>query len=437
MNPSFAPSYHGTVVSTESPVHQSATGMGKDTCGDVCTFDDWYRRAHCEERDLNYVPHSYGCEGAVMLELQNNQISQITRPCTLGYDLVRTIDLSGNELTFFQYGTFMSMNNLKNIILSNNLLREVENFTFIGTEESLMRIFLNHNQIKTIHKDAFCGLSKVTYLYLNYNQIRFLYESAFRDMYALRHLYLGDNKLHHLRRNTFQNLGHLESITLSKNNLRWIPQGLFSGLTSLKEIILAGNQLVTILPPKHLGINTKLELLNFQNNNFNTTGEILPYLKISDQLLFDGNPFICDCTFMTVRDWYQNKSNTDHHIQHDQIGCFWNESFISIIDDFPVHCEGSRVGNFSMQTESPDEKQYPTFSVVPTPWTSQVEVLFTSIETVGTIIPGLPKEYVGCALINQKLEWWQRVLLIYCATVLTLFFILWVVKNLVIHFKEK
>lgn len=372
-----------------------------------------------------------------MLELQNNQISQITRAFTLGYDLVRTIDLSRNELTFIQYGTFRSMNNLENLLLSHNFLKEVKNFTFMGTEESLLRIYLNHNQIKTIHKDAFRGLSRVTSLYLSYNQIRSLHESAFRDMCALRHLYLGNNKLHHLRRNTFENLRQLESITLSKNNLRWIPQGLFSGLSSLREVTLAGNQLVTIPPPKHIGIGTKLQLLNFQNNNFNTTGEILPYLNISDQLLFDGNPFICDCAFMIIRQWYQNKPNTDHQIQHYQIGCFWNESFISIIDDFPVHCEGSSVGNFSMQTEFPGKKQYPTFSVVPTPWTSQAQLHFTSIETVGTIIPRLPKEYVGCALIDQKLEWWQRFLLIYCATILTLFFILWVVKNLVIHFKEK
>lgn len=426
------------VENTVFPNLQLIEETEKLTCGEVCRFDDWYQRARCESRNLNYVPVSTGCEGAIMLELQDNQLSQLTTASIVGYELVKTLDLSRNCLKFVQNGIFMNMNVLQNILISNNFLKEMENFTFTGTEDSLKRIYLNHNKIETIRENAFHGLIRVTLLHMSYNQIEFLHESAFRDMYALRHLHLSNNNLHYLARNTFKDLSNLKSITLSKNKFKWIPRELFSGLTSLREVTLAGNQLVTIPPPKHLGIDTKLELLNFQNNDFNTTCEILPYLNISVRLLLGGNPFICDCTFMTIRQWYQNKSNTDHHIQHDQTGCFWNESFISVTDEFPAHCEGSSVGNFSMQTESPDEKQYPNFSVAPTPWTSQEQVPFTSTETVDTILPPLSTEYDRCAnLNNQKFERQQRIMSIYCVTVLTLFFILWLVKTLVIHFKGK
>lgn len=43
VNQSFAASYPPAVVGTESSVRQLATGMDRDTCGDVCTFDDWYQ----------------------------------------------------------------------------------------------------------------------------------------------------------------------------------------------------------------------------------------------------------------------------------------------------------------------------------------------------------------------------------------------------------
>jgi Leucine-rich repeat (LRR) protein len=49
-------------------------------------------------------------------------------------------------------------------------------------------IFLNENQIVTIHKDAFSGLPALRYLYLNQNHIANIAVDAFANLTNLERL---------------------------------------------------------------------------------------------------------------------------------------------------------------------------------------------------------------------------------------------------------
>lgn len=69
------------------------------TCGDICRYEDFFQRAHCDERKMTFIPTSTGCENATLLELQRNSITKITSDEMFGFKNVRTLDLSQNVST--------------------------------------------------------------------------------------------------------------------------------------------------------------------------------------------------------------------------------------------------------------------------------------------------------------------------------------------------
>lgn len=72
------------------------------TCGDICRYEDFFQRAHCDERKMTFIPISTGCENATLLELQRNSITKITSDEMFGFKNVRTLDLSQTVKMVFQ-----------------------------------------------------------------------------------------------------------------------------------------------------------------------------------------------------------------------------------------------------------------------------------------------------------------------------------------------
>lgn len=402
-------------------------GMQNLTCGQVCMFDAWFQRAHCENNVFNYVPIFRGCEGAVMLELQGNRISYLSAASLVGYEHVRTLDLTGNAITSVLSGTFSRMNNLENILIPKNYIQEIENYTFTGTEGSLKRIYLTYNEISVIWENAFRGLGKVRSMYLSNNKIFRLPTSLFWDMHDLRSLYLGTNNLEYLSKNVFNGLTRLEIITLDSNNLRWIPIGLFNGLKSLREVTISQNQLVTIPSPQRMGIQANLDRLDLRNNNLSKIGEVVPYLNVSKEVYFYDNPFECNCTFINLQERflgmdYQIRSKEKNFVDQYQEGCLWNASSVSFQNYFFLECQ------FNDSNEPSIDTNYVTnFNTDNNNGISLTEM--PSTLTPFSVSRSLLLTNTSDAFLDITIEKRQEIILIYIATVLTLFFFLWMAKT--------
>ena len=108
--------------------------------------------------------------------------------------------------------------------------------------KSLKKLRLARDQITTIPKEVFSGLSKLETLDLMKNELTTLPKEAFRGLSNLKVLDLGENKLTTIPKEVFSSLFNLKQLYLHANKLAELPKEVFSGLSKLKQLWLIGNQ---------------------------------------------------------------------------------------------------------------------------------------------------------------------------------------------------
>ncbi|XP_071839241.1 uncharacterized protein [Apostichopus japonicus] len=311
------------------------------TCGSLCEYDDWFQRAKCENLGFTTIPNSTGCEGANMLEIQNNNISLVTSEILSGYSNILMLDLSNNSIVHIKPGTFKHTHYIENILLSRNQIKQLKNGTFIGPEHRLIRLFLDHNKLRQIGELTLKGLRRLKTLTFSNNLLHDLPDELFKDLTSLQYLHLSGNKLKHLKNNIFHGLVRLKSISLDRNYLSSIPVGLFSGLESLSSVDLSYNRLTVVPTPEDLGIQSHLKNLNLYGNNFTSSSSIIPYLERNGLLVtVTSNPFECDCKFKALQEWFQSVPEENQHLVTDRspLECRWNGSLVPILDDLSPMC---------------------------------------------------------------------------------------------------
>lgn len=309
-------SIHSLPLLLSSPEPQTQVTNGSNvtvyTCEQVCQYEEWFSRAHCDNRQLDQIPVSRGCEEATLLELQSNSIKHIKFERISGYTYVRTLDLSRNKITVVVSKIFVNNPNLQNILLTGNSLDTLCNGVFNGTERKLLRLYLQDNKIEILEANAFRGLGHITTLYLSSNRLTHLPSSIFYDLKDLKHLCLMQNNIVKLRRHYFRGLHHLESLTLQRNHLRKIPQGLFHGLQLLTEVNLSKNELIHIPSPGNLGLHPHMIKLDLSNNNLTNSSMFVPFvpfmLNTTYVVYLHDNPFTCDCYFNKLQEKLHNLS---------------------------------------------------------------------------------------------------------------------------------
>ena len=125
----------------------------------------------------------------------------------------------------------------------------VENFIvtdpgkLVHQAKSLKRLDLQHNQISTLSKEVFNGLSKLETLYLGGNDLTELPKEVFNGLSNLTALQLEGNKLTKLPEGVFSGLSKLTTLIMERNKLTELPQEVFSGLSNLRLLDLSLNHL--------------------------------------------------------------------------------------------------------------------------------------------------------------------------------------------------
>ncbi|KAI8498099.1 hypothetical protein Bbelb_240430 [Branchiostoma belcheri] len=116
----------------------------------------------------------------------------------------------------------------------------------------LLRLVLRDNQITTINFGLSPNLPKLDELYLEHNQITTIHSGALiANLPQIKRFYLYNNQLQELRMEdnqittidsgTFENLSLLKSLKLENNNMSVIPLSVFCLFTSTVKIRLTGN----------------------------------------------------------------------------------------------------------------------------------------------------------------------------------------------------
>ncbi|XP_042199381.1 leucine-rich repeat-containing protein 17-like [Callorhinchus milii] len=225
-------------------------------CPHRCSCHDFSHFVDCKGRALSLVPGRIPY-GTWMLDLRSNNLTEIPAASFSGLWSLRIILLSCNQLELLHVGAFEGLGFLERLDLNRNRLKHLpEDFSnglHMRYLEKLEKLDLSGNQIGSMEKGVFRGLTK------------------------LRNLLLKDNSLTVIENGFFFMLQSLEALHLERNNISSIQLEAFASLRSLSLLGLNGNRL------SHLTFKIFL--------NIQTQGT---HLQLAD------NQWICDCDLQRV-----------------------------------------------------------------------------------------------------------------------------------------
>ncbi|KAK5645073.1 hypothetical protein RI129_006373 [Pyrocoelia pectoralis] len=208
------------------------------------------------------------------LDLQDNNIQQISTYGPFIYNTIKTVNLSFNKLRDLNWQCFASPG-LERLIITNNKIQE------IGIEGVLSKDLITLN--------------------LDSNEINHLEDDVFQDSQKLEELILSRNRFSTLW--TKFKLKSLKKLDFSHNKITTIHESVFDGLPQVEQIYLNDN-LLKKLPPQFAKIH--LHTVHLHNNRLENLEMIYLNPSFEYELTFSRNPLPCSCldnwiVFMELR----------------------------------------------------------------------------------------------------------------------------------------
>ncbi|XP_038668525.1 asporin isoform X1 [Scyliorhinus canicula] len=218
------------------------------------------RVVQCSDAGLKSVPQRIP-KSTVMLDLQNNKITEIKETDFKNLPWLYALFLINNQITKIHPKAFRSIKHLKLLYLSWNLLPQIP----ANLPKSLVELRIDDNKIKKIQKEAFKGMTFLHVLEISGNPLdttgiepdafdgvmRLIYirisqaklTSVPKNLPAnLYELYLDHNKISSIELEDFRRYKDLYRLDLSYNQIKDIENGSLAYLPHLRQIHLENNK---------------------------------------------------------------------------------------------------------------------------------------------------------------------------------------------------
>ena len=182
------------------------------------------------------------------LSFANSGIHMIQQHTFLGLEGLKVLILSNNILTTLPPTVCQNLPRLKILKLDNNRLSNLTSDIFKGRcEQTLLMLNLSYNELINPPHDLFKTTNKLKTLDLRQSRLIQLCKDSFSSLTVLEILYLGDNELPTLPHDVFSSLRRLYTLDLSGNVISSLPHDVFASLGRLYTLDLSGN-LISSLP---------------------------------------------------------------------------------------------------------------------------------------------------------------------------------------------
>ncbi|XP_020752213.2 leucine-rich repeats and immunoglobulin-like domains protein 1 isoform X5 [Odocoileus virginianus] len=176
----------------------------------------------------------YGLTALHQLHLGNNSISRIHRDGWSFCQKLHELILSFNNLTRLDEESLADLSSLSILRLSHNSISHIAEGAFRGLK-SLRVLDLDHNEISGTIEDtsgAFTGLDSLSKLTLFGNKIKSVAKKAFSGLEGLELLNLGENAIRSVQFDAFVKMKNLKELHISSDSflcdcqLKWLPSWL-------------------------------------------------------------------------------------------------------------------------------------------------------------------------------------------------------------------
>ncbi|XP_053963597.1 toll-like receptor 7 [Anastrepha ludens] len=233
--------------------------------------------------ELRSVTESWGISRLRRLQqlnLQHNNISELSGEALAGLSSLRIVNLSNNHLETLPEGLFAGSKELREIHLQNNEIYELPKGLFHRLEQLLV-VDLSGNQLTSNHIDntTFAGLIRLIVLNLAHNALTRIDYRTFKELYFLQILNLRNNSIGHIEDNAFLPLYNLHTLNLAENRLHTLDDKLFNGLYVLSKLTL-NNNLISVIEPNVFKNCSDLKELDLSSNQLNEVPRALQDLAM-------------------------------------------------------------------------------------------------------------------------------------------------------------
>ncbi|XP_069003657.1 leucine-rich repeats and immunoglobulin-like domains protein 1 [Embiotoca jacksoni] len=176
----------------------------------------------------------YGLTSLQQLFLSNNSIARINADGWKFCQKLRELNLSYNNLTRLDEGSLAVLGDLHALRLGHNSISHINEGAFRGLK-AVRVLELDHNDISGTIEDtngAFSGLDSLNKLTLFGNKIKSVAKKAFAGLETLEHLNLGENAIRSIQPDVFSKMRNLKSLLIQSNSflcdcqLHWLPDWL-------------------------------------------------------------------------------------------------------------------------------------------------------------------------------------------------------------------
>ncbi|XP_040889228.1 leucine-rich repeats and immunoglobulin-like domains protein 1 [Toxotes jaculatrix] len=176
----------------------------------------------------------YGLTSLQQLFLSNNSIARINPDGWKFCQKLRELNLSYNNLTRLDEGSLAVLGDLHTLRLGHNSISHITEGAFRGLK-AVRVLELDHNDISGTIEDtngAFSGLDSLNKLTLFGNKIKSVAKKAFSGLETLEHLNLGENAIRSIQPDAFSKMRNLKTLLIQSDSflcdcqLHWLPDWL-------------------------------------------------------------------------------------------------------------------------------------------------------------------------------------------------------------------
>lgn len=245
--------------------------------------------------ELRVIPENWAVSKLRRLQhlnLQHNNISELSSATLTGLNALRTLNLSYNHIDQIPSGLFSSSKELREILLQNNELYELPKGVFHQLAQLLV-LDLSKNLLTSHHinNETFAGLIRLVILNLSHNSLTRLDSQTFKELYFLQVLNLRNNSIGYIDENTFTPLYNLHELNLAENRLHTLNDKLFNGLQVLSKLTL-NNNLISIVELNVFKNCSDLKELDLSSNQLEDVPEALKDLSVLRTLDLGENQIV-------------------------------------------------------------------------------------------------------------------------------------------------
>ncbi|XP_040013613.1 vasorin b [Xiphias gladius] len=245
-----------------------------------------------------------GMANLEMLDLSQNQLTELPDRVFEPLTSLRNLDLSSNQITHISEECFHGMALLERLYLYSNLIKTIHPAAFNGLEH-LLELKMQGNQLTSLPA---LSMPRLLLLDLRFNVLPTLGPSDLQTP-NLESLKLGGVGLTSLNKELISSLKNLHELDISENQLESFPTVL-KETQGLIHLSLAGNPMgpLKVQDLENLGELQELDISSLSLQGLpEEFSQLFPHLR---KLTVAENPFNCLCSLAWFPRWLRAQSIT-------------------------------------------------------------------------------------------------------------------------------